>query len=146
MYFQGEFLNEVGNTCPTSKRWDWALLFDISDLGIFEPQFPNRDSLCHELLHRSAGRWKWTDDVWITGLSCTPHDETKSRVFGDPPVFLTVYYLPEWVWISESGYIHDKKLDKTIHTNGSNYMSASGQTPQAAFLMAIQHWEDESRS
>jgi len=43
------------------------------------------------------------------------------------------------VKISELGYIHDSKLGKIIHNNGSNYMPASGQTIQAVFLMAIQH-------
>lgn len=61
-------------------------------------------------------------------------------------VFLIVHYFPERVGISDSGSIHDKKLGETIHNNCSNYIPASGQTTQAAFLMAIHHWENESRS
>lgn len=45
----------------------------------------------------------------------------KSRVFGDPQFFLSVYYLPDWAEISELGYIHDNKPGKTVHDNSSNY-------------------------
>lgn len=34
---------EVGNICLTSERWDSAIIFDMSDLWIFEPQLPSRD-------------------------------------------------------------------------------------------------------
>lgn len=82
--------------------------------------------------------------MMFRSLDC-PCDENKKQsleihCFLDCSLFSTV---SRNFWIR---IYHDKKLGETIHRNGSNSMPASAQTKQAAFLMAIQHWEGESRS
>lgn len=82
--------------------------------------------------------------MMFRSLDC-PCDENKKQsleihCFLDCSLFSTV---SRNFWIR---IYHDKKLGETTHRNGSNSMPASAQTKQAAFLMAIQHWEGESRS